>query len=291
MEDAGVDVISDGEMRRVDFVVSFYDRIRNLEKIAYPRLFGFPGPDQLHAYVNRGRIAAAAGGFGLVDELAFARRYTKKPLRVGIPGPVTLAFRIKAEDPYTSPMELAADLAPIVRREAQALSAAGADYIQIDEPCFVIEQGGERQFVRLFNECVEGVAAPVCLHLCFGNFRGRPATSHRTYQPLMPYLEELQCRQVHLEFASRNMAEVDLWKKHGGDKELVAGVVDVKGRSIETPEIIAARIRVVLAHCRKEKLWLAPDCGFSQTARWVAVEKLKAMVRAAAVLRRELSGS
>jgi 5-methyltetrahydropteroyltriglutamate--homocysteine methyltransferase len=291
MENAGVDVISDGEMRRVDFVVSFYDRIANLEKIPYPRLFGFPGPDQLHAYVNRGRIGAGAGGFGLVDELRFARRHTAKPLRIGIPGPVTLAFRIKAEEPYRSQLELAADLVPVVRREAQALAAAGADSIQIDEPCFVIEQGGEHEFVRMFNECVEGVTAPVCLHLCFGNFRGRPATSHRTYQPLAPFLEELQCRQVHLEFANRNMAEVDLWEKHGGGKELVAGVVDVKGRSIETPEIIAGRIRTVLAHCPKDKLWLAPDCGFSQTARWVAVEKLKAMVEAAAMVRQELDGS
>jgi len=85
------------------------------------------------------------------------------------------------------------------------------------------------------------------------------------------------------------MAEAELWSQYGGDKELVAGVVDVKGRSIETPEVIAGRIRTVLRHCAPEKLWLAPDCGFSQTPRWVGVKKLEALVRAAALVREELS--
>lgn len=288
MESTGCDVISDGEMRRVDFVVSFYDRILNLEKIPYPRLFGFPGPDQIEAYTNRGRLEVGPEGFGLFKELAFARRYTQKALRVAVPGPVTLAFRIRPAPPYASKLDLARDFIPVVNNEIRALERAGADFVQIDEPCFVIQPGDEDTFVEIFNHTAEGVTAPLCLHLCFGNFRGRPATAERTYAPLLPLAKELSCRQLHLEFANRNMAEVELWREFGGDKELIAGVVDVKARSIESAEVIAARIRRVLTCCPKGRLWIAPDCGFSQTPRWVAVEKLRAMVEAANMVRREL---
>ncbi len=96
---------------------------------------------------------------------------------------------------------------------------------------------------------------------------------------------------IHLEFANRCMWESELWAQYGGDKILCGGVIDVKGRSVESPEIVAERVRTLLASCRPEKLWLAPDCGFSQTARWLAVEKLKALVAGTALVRRELGAA
>lgn len=86
------------------------------------------------------------------------------------------------------------------------------------------------------------------------------------------------------------MAEIELWEEYGGEKILCAGVVDVKGRTLEPVEVIADRIRTALRHCAPEKLWVAPDCGFSQTVRWLAVEKMKAMVRAAKLVRADLAG-
>jgi 5-methyltetrahydropteroyltriglutamate--homocysteine methyltransferase len=140
----------------------------------------------------------------------------------------------------------------------------------------------------VFNASVEGVEATIELHLCFGNFRGRPAVSERSYAAFAPYFRDLNADVLHLEFANRSMAECELWAEHGADKILCAGVVDVKGRSVETPEIVADRIRTLLRFVQPEKLWLAPDCGFSQTARGLATGKLASLVAGAAIVRREL---
>ena len=91
-----------------------------------------------------------------------------------------------------------------------------------------------------------------------------------------------------MEFANRCMWEVELWAEYGGDKILNAGVIDVKGRSVETPAVVADRVRTLLRYVRREKLWVSPDCGFSQTARWLAVEKLRSLVQAAEIVRAEL---
>jgi len=142
--------------------------------------------------------------------------------------------------------------------------------------------------VEVFNACVEGVEATIGFHLCFGNFRGRPATSHRSFAGFAPYFKDLTVDVIHIEFANRMMAEVELWEKHGGDKILCAGVIDVKGRSLEPLDVVADRIRLCLRHCAADKLWVAPDCGFSQTVRWLGVEKMKVMVQAAKVVREEV---
>ncbi|MBX7236471.1 MAG: hypothetical protein K1X65_18950 [Caldilineales bacterium] len=92
----------------------------------------------------------------------------------------------------------------------------------------------------------------------------------------------------HIEFASRNLYEIELWEKYGGDNILCAGVIDVKGRSLEPVEVVADRIRTCLRHCSPDKLWVAPDCGFSQTPRFLANEKMRAMVAAARIVREEI---
>ena len=115
------------------------------------------------------------------------------------------------------------------------------------------------------------------------------ADSERSYAALAPHFRDLAADVIHLEFASRSMAECELWAEHGGDKILCAGVIDVKGRSVETPAFVADRIRTVLRFVRPENLWLAPDCGFSQTARALAVGKLASLVAAAAIVRAELT--
>jgi 5-methyltetrahydropteroyltriglutamate--homocysteine methyltransferase len=143
-------------------------------------------------------------------------------------------------------------------------------------------------WVELFNACVEGVEATISFHLCFGNFRGRPATSNRSFSGLAPHFKDLNVDVIHIEFANRNMYEIELWEKYGGDKILCAGVIDVKGRSLEPVEVVTDRIRTALKYCAPEKLWIAPDCGFSQTVRWLAVEKMKVMVNAAEIIRKEL---
>jgi 5-methyltetrahydropteroyltriglutamate--homocysteine methyltransferase len=287
MTEAGLDIVSDGEFLRTDFTWNFHDRISGLEPLTPQRRLGYPGPDQVDAF----RCVEPLGvpdGYGLLREVEILRARTTKPFIAPLQGPVTQAFRIHPGDVYETKGDVAWALAPLVSAELRAAVAAGARHVQIDEPAFWIMPGGLPEMVEVFNASVEGVEATIELHLCFGNFRGRPAVSERSYAAFAPYFRKLNADVLHLEFANRSMAECELWSEHGADKILCAGVVDVKGRSVETPEIVADRIRTLLQFVRPEKLWLAPDCGFSQTARSLASGKLASLVAGAAIVRREL---
>lgn len=287
MTEAGLDIVSDGEFLRADFTWNFHDRIAGLEPLAPRRRLGYPGPDQVDAF-RCVEPLTVPDGYGLVREVELLRARTTKPFIAPLQGPVTQAFRIHPGDVYETKGDVAWALAPLVNAELRAAVAAGARHVQVDEPAFWIMPGGLPEMVEVFNACVEGVEATIELHLCFGNFRGRPATSERSYAAFAPYFRELAADVLHLEFANRSMAECELWAEHGADKILCAGVVDVKGRSVETPEIVADRIRTLLRFVAPDKLWLAPDCGFSQTARILASGKLASLVAGAAIVRAEL---
>lgn len=287
MTEAGVDIISDGEMYRADFTWNFHDRIRGMEKIPFERRLGYPGPDQLDAF----RVIeplTVPNGYGLVPEVEYIKTRTNKPFITALQGPVTQSFRIDPGTVYRNKGEVAWALVPFINAELHAAVAAGARHIQLDEPAFWIMPGGYPEMVDVFNACVAGVSGTIELHLCFGNFRGRPAISHRSYADMAPFFSALAADVLHLEFANRSMWETELWSQYGGDKILCAGVIDVKGRSVESPQVVAERIRTLLKTVRPEKLWLAPDCGFSQTARGLTVGKLKSLVEGAQIVRREL---
>ncbi len=288
MQEAGIDIISDGEMQRADFTWSFHEKVHGLEPIEPPRKLGYPGPDQLDAFRCVAPLTVPKG-YGAVAEFTYARTRTRKPLISTMQSPVTQAFRIHPGTVYKDKREVAWALVPYINKELKNVVAAGCHHVQFDEPAYWTVPGGAEEMIRIFNACVEGVDATIGFHLCFGNFRGRPATSHRSFAAIAPYFEDLRADVIHIEFANRCMAEVELWEKYGGEKILCAGVIDVKGRSVEPAEVVADRIRTALRHCAPEKLWVAPDCGFSQTVRWLAVEKMKVMVQAATMVREELS--
>jgi 5-methyltetrahydropteroyltriglutamate--homocysteine methyltransferase len=290
MEAAGVDIISDGEMQRADFTWNFHDKVHGLEPLEFSRKLGYPGPDQLDAFRCVAPLTVPHG-YGGAAEFSFARSLTRKPLISAMQSPVTQAFRIHPGDIYKDKGQVAWALVPYINQELKEVVAAGCRHIQFDEPAYWIAPGGPAEMVEIFNACVEGVEATIGFHLCFGNFRGRPATSHRSFAVLAPHLKDFKADVIHIEFANRNMYEVELWEKYGGDKILCAGVIDVKGRSLEPVEVVAERIRTALKYCAPEKLWVAPDCGFSQTVRWLAVEKMKVMVQAAKLVRGELGWS
>jgi 5-methyltetrahydropteroyltriglutamate--homocysteine methyltransferase len=144
----------------------------------------------------------------------------------------------------------------------------------------------------MFNATVAGLreaGVTVGLHLCFGNFVGRPV-AWRAYRPLFPQILQADTHYFALEFANRELAEIDLWAEFPSDKILAAGLMDVKNYHVETPEQIATRVRAALTHVAPEQLWVVPDCGLSQTARWAARAKLKAMVDGVKIVRAELAG-
>ncbi|CAN5827245.1 methionine synthase [soil metagenome] len=287
--EAGYDIVSDGEMLRADFTRNFHGRISGLEAIDYERRLGYPGPDQLDAF-RAADVLDVPDGYGLVAEVEYMRSLTAGPFVTALQGPVTQAFRVDPGTAYADKGKVAWALVKAINRELKAAVAAGAHLIQLDEPAFWIMPGGLPEMVDIANACVEGVEALTSLHLCFGNFRGRPATAYRSYAAFAPWFGQLAYDALSLEFANRSMWETDLWAEHGGDKILVAGVIDVKGRDTETSEVVADRIRLTLRSVSPQKLWLSADCGYSQTARPLAVAKMRSLVDAARTVRRELEG-
>jgi 5-methyltetrahydropteroyltriglutamate--homocysteine methyltransferase len=288
-EEAGIDVVTEGEMRRVDFNLGFYGRLCGLEKLPPQRRKGPDGHDMRDRYQVVDRITAPTG-LGIVEELEFARQHTDRPLKVTCPGPYTLAGRPQGGSFYADRYAVARDMAEIINAELKKCVAAGASFIQLDEPSAAVHPDRPLAFVDLISRAVEGVDAKLGMHMCFGNFRGR-AVGKRSYAPLFPGILECPIHQFVLEFANREMAEIDLWQRFPTDKELAIGVVDVKNYYVETPEDVAERIRMALQYVAPEKLSLVPDCGFSQTARWAAHAKLVAMARGAEIVRRELMGA
>lgn len=287
---AGVDILTDGEMRRVDFIVSFPKRLLGIRELPVARRLPPDGHDLRPKYAIEGELTCPEG-LGIVGEVRFLRERTKAPLKVAVPGPHTLAGRIVPDgNIYKTREDVAEALAAIVRCELEELVKAGADFIQLDEPSIACYKENLPSFIKIFNETVKGIAAKLAVHLCFGNYRARPI-GLRTYAPLFPQLLEVNAQQFVLEFANREMAEADLWQRFPNDRELAAGVVDVKNHFVEPVETIAERIRLMLKYVRPGKLSLVPDCGFSQTPRFLAFPKLRNLVKAASLVRAELRGA
>ena len=285
-ERAGIDIISDGEMRRWYFVQSFYKLMTGIESDPPLRKIGLYGYDSPTRYHTTGKVTMTQG-LGIVEEFQYARTHTEKPIKATVPGALTLTMHIRPREGYSDRLELAWEFAQVINKELKALVEAGADFIQLDEPSYAVIPGGAKGWIELYNACVEGVDAKLALHVCFGNLTSRPR-GKRLYGWMFPELLEANAEQFVFEFANREMRESDLWKEHSIDRELGAGVVDVKSFYVETPEDVAERIRELLNYVPPEKLYVSPDCGFFQLPRWISYLKLEALVKGTQIVRREL---
>ena len=286
-ERAGVDVVGTGEMMRVRFIIGFYDHITGIRALPPPRKLGQPLWDTNTPFEVTEKIAAP-NGLGIVEEFALARSLTDKPLKATVPGPYTLLVPLKLGEGYRDKDTLLADLVGIVNAECRALVAAGADFIQIDEPHHGMYAGSAPDVARGINRAVEGVKAKIAVHVCFGNLYGRPFSAVRDYRNLFPVLGDLAASQIVLEFANKGPDDPARWKDFPRDKELGAGVIDVKAFKAETATDVAERIRALLPHISPERLWLNPDCGFWETPRWIVKQKLAALCQGARIVRDEL---
>ncbi len=284
-ESAGIDVISDGEMRRAGFFTAeFYRHLTGLRALEPARRLGAGAHDQQHRFAVVEPIAAP-DGLGVVDEFRFARTRTTRPLRVTLPGPFTLSGRLTSGPGEVYPTRVAAAEAfvPILAAEIAGLVSAGATLIQVDDPSPAIHPDAPGDFAGLFNAAVApALGVPgvrLAAHLCFGNYLGRPLAK-RTYRPVLAQLMGFRVAELVLEFANREMTELDVLPDlAGAGFDLAIGVVDVKSSYLETAEDVAERAELVLrAGVPPERLSLVPDCGFSQTARWATVAKLRALV-------------
>lgn len=288
--EAGVDIISDGEMRRHGFFTAgFYGRLTGLKELPPKRRLGPTGHDQRERFDALEPIEAP-DGLGIVEEFEYISSRTDHPVKVPCPGPFTLAGRIMPGEIYPDRMSAARAFSDIIHEELQGLAAAGAEFIQMDEPSYAVHPDRPEAFVKLFNNTVENLDCRIGLHLCFGNFVGRPV-AHRTYKPLFPYILDTDADELAMEFANREGAEIELIERVvKAGKTAAVGVIDVKNYYVEPPELVADRIRKSLEHVAPEQLVLTPDCGLSQTARWAARAKLEAMVAGARQVRREIRG-
>jgi 5-methyltetrahydropteroyltriglutamate--homocysteine methyltransferase len=285
-ERAGVDVITDGEMRRRDFIQNFYSCLTGLRKISPARNFGAAGYDQNPRYEVVDRVTAPQG-LGLQPEVGYLRQLTSKPIKICVPGPMTLALPLILKGGYPSQEHLLDDMVAIVNAEMKALVMNGIDYLQIDEPRYATSHADAKQLVRLFNATRDGVNARVGLHLCFGNFKGH-SRDRRDYSALFPTLLEARCEQFNLEFANREFAQIELLRHFRSNQKIGVGVIDVKSYFVETPEEVAASIRLALRHAAAENIVVTPDCGFNHCPRHVAFRKMQAMVQGAALVRTEV---
>jgi 5-methyltetrahydropteroyltriglutamate--homocysteine methyltransferase len=299
---AGLDVITDGEQTRLDFNLSFYGYIEGIElEGASPRRFGPPAHDQRGKHLLTSELAAPRG-LGAVEEFKRLQRlvrqssecragFTPPMLKSSVPGPYTLSGRLIPGKIYKDRYAVTEALRPIVRRELEALVAAGCTEICVDEPsmsCYAHKED-PRRFVEIFNKTVESVAGKCRLstHLCFGNYKAR-AVGPRQYAPMFPAFLDMQVDEIHVEMASREFAEIELIGEIAKKKDVAVGIIDVKSYYIETPGDVAERVRLCLKHAPADRLSFAPDCGLSQTARWAAKQKLISMCQGVAEVRKEI---
>ncbi len=282
-EEAGIDIVTDGEMRRAGFFTAeFYRHLGGVRPLPIERRWGAGGHDQQHRFEVLEPISAP-DGLGVVEEYRYAVARTTRPLKVTLPGPYTLSGRLR-----TGPGEIYAErdaaaeaFVPILRAELEALVEAGASFIQIDDPSPAIHPDAPSDVVALFNAVVEPIVGRARLgaHLCFGNYLGRPL-ARRTYRPVLDAMLRFNVDELVLEYANREMAEVELLGEvAAAGRDVAVGVVDVKNYHLESAAEVAERIAAVLAAgVPPERLTLVPDCGFSQTARWATRAKLLALV-------------
>jgi 5-methyltetrahydropteroyltriglutamate--homocysteine methyltransferase len=279
-EVAGVDIVSDGELRRDNMIDHFALRLPGVQIDHASKKFYYDFYDS----VIRARMPTAA--LGLVEEFRFLRRFTDRRTKVSVTGPHSLVKRIRNEH-YPSEEAFALDIARVMNLELRELVKAGATDLQIDEPYYSGFPEDLPWAIRAVNALVDGVEARIGLHICYGNRYGKPAWEG-SYRYLFPAILEARVGQLTLEFGRRGEEDVRLFKEFDPAFTLGLGVIDVKIHDVETPAIVVERIRTALEVVPAARLAINPDCGLLHLPRDVAFAKLAAMVEGTAAVRAEL---
>ncbi len=279
-EMAGLDIVTDGELRRDNMIDYFLERLPGIQIDRSSKKFYYDFYDSEVI----GKIPMAS--LGLVDDFKFLLANTEREAKICITGPHSLCKRVRNKH-YQSEEALATDIARVMNMELKELVKAGAKHIQIDEPYYSGFPEDISWGVKVLNILVDGVKAEIGVHICYGNRYGKPSWEG-SYRYLFPAILDAKVRQLSLEFARRGGEDLDLFREFPSSFELGAGVIDVKDQSIETPDIVAERIRKVLQFVPAEKLVILPDCGLHHLPRDVAFGKLRSMVQGARTVRKEL---
>ena len=209
-------------------------------------------------------------------------------------GPVNLAWHVYNKH-YKDARELSLALAPIFNAEMKDLVAAGAKYLQIEDlgawlPLFTNNNDDYKWIAEVITRCVDGVKAKIAWHFCFGNAWGNALSGifPKGYETVLPHFYDVPVEQFVLDYANREMSDIEALKSLPKDKEVQIGVLDIRTMMIETPEQVAARIRKVIKVVPPDRVYLTTDCGMKPLPRMVAKMKLKALVEGAKIVRKEL---
>jgi 5-methyltetrahydropteroyltriglutamate--homocysteine methyltransferase len=281
---AGIDIISDGELRRDNDIDYVLPRLPGVE-ILGPAKTDYL--DYLDAQISGPLPDPDGEGLGLADDFRFARRLTDLPMKVSMTGPFSLSRRIRGSG-YGDPADLVRALARYLHAESAALAQAGARVLQIDEPFLAGYPEQVALAVEAVNIVTDVPGVSWVLHVCYGNRYARPLWEGH-YDFLFPAVKEARIDQLALEFARRGDDELELLKRYDWDRGLGLGVIDVRSEQIETAEVVAARIRRGLRFVPPDRLAVNPDCGLRQLTGDAARGKLAAMVAGADRVRAELS--
>jgi 5-methyltetrahydropteroyltriglutamate--homocysteine methyltransferase len=279
-EMAGLDIVTDGELRRDNMIDYFVERLPGIQIDRSSKKFYYDFYDS----EVLGKIPMAA--VGLVDDFRFLLANTERAAKICITGPHSLCKRVRNKH-YPTEEALATDIARVMNMELKELVKAGVKFIQIDEPYYSGFPEDINWGVKVLNILVEGVQAKIAVHICYGNRYGKPSWEG-SYRYLFPAILDAKVHSLSLEFARRGGEDLDLFREFKPPFELGAGVIDVKDNSVETPDIVAERIRKTMKVVPPEKLYVLPDCGLFHVPRDVAFAKLRAMVEGARIVRKEL---
>ena len=305
-EEAGVDILTDGEQRRDNFYSFVVEKLSGMRLMKVSELMDYMKDRARYEEVLRALDVPAfaikspivverlreKNGLAL-DEMDFLKKHTKRQIKIPLPGPYMLTrsswFEGLSDKVYASPEDLSRDVVAILRKEVLALKERGADFIQFDEPILSqIVYGAESTetfmcaalpnrrdpveelelAVRLMNETVEGIdGVRFGVHVCRGNWSRREEVLLKgNYGPMLPYLMQMNIQQLVLEFATPRAGELEVFKEYDDEKEIGLGVVNPRTDEIEPPEQIVARVKQLAKFYDPEKIFLNPDCGFGTFA-------------------------
>ena len=289
-EDAGIDIVTDGEQTRRHFVTTFIESLGgvdfvNKRTVRIRNRYDADVP-VVSAAVSRGRPV-------FVEDARFMRGYTKRPVKISLPGPMTMVDTLY-DNHYRSREKLAREFAAILNREARELEAAGVNVIQFDEPAFNVYMDEVKDWgIDALESAAAGLKCKTAVHICYGygikaniDWKKTLGSEWRQYESTFPLLAKSKIDQISLECANSHVP-LDLLGLLKG-KDVLVGAIDVATEQVETPQQVAATIRSAMKFVAPEKLYPCTNCGMVPLDRGVALAKLRALAAGAALVRKEL---
>jgi len=289
-EAAGIDIVTDGEQTRRHFVTTFIESLKGVD-FEHKRTVRIRNRYDADVPVVVGPVGRGKPVF--VEDLRFLRGQTKRPIKLSLPGPMTMVDTLY-DDYYRNREKLAREFAAILNQEASELERAGADVIQFDEPAFNVYMDEVAAWgIAALEAAAAGLKCKTAVHICYGygikaniDWKKTLGSEWRQYESTFPLLARSKIAQVSLECANSHVPLELLALLKG--KDVLVGAIDVANDAVEKPEQVAATIRSAMRFVPPEKLYPCTNCGMVPLGREVALGKLKALAAGAALVRREV---